>query len=41
MKYIVSTVALHFNSPVSKLAIVNTDEAQKMLDVAKKAMSKQ
>lgn len=40
MKYIVSTVPLHFNSPVSKLAIVNTDEAQKMLDVAKKAMSK-
>jgi hypothetical protein len=40
MKYIVSTVPLNFNSPVNKLAIVNTDEAQKMLDVAKKAMSK-
>ena len=40
MKYITSTVPLHFNSPVTKLAIISSDEAQKMLEVSKKAMGK-
>lgn len=40
MKYITSTVPLHFNSPVTKLAVISSDEAQKMLDVAKRAMNK-
>ena len=40
MKYITSTVPLHFNSPVTKLAVISTDDAQKMLDVSKKAMGK-
>lgn len=38
MKYIVSTVPLHFNSPVTKLAVVSSEEAQKMLDISKNAM---
>jgi hypothetical protein len=38
MKYITSTVPLHFNQSVAKLAVISTDEAQKMLDVSKKAM---
>lgn len=40
MKYITSTVPLHFNSPVAKLAVISTDEAAKMLEVSKKAMGK-
>jgi hypothetical protein len=40
MKYITSTVPLHFSTPVSKLAVISTDEAAKMLDVSKKAMGK-
>jgi hypothetical protein len=40
MKYITSTVPLHFNTPVAKLAIISTKEAQDMLDVSKKAMGK-
>jgi hypothetical protein len=40
MKYITSTVPLHFNTPVTKLAVISSDEAQKMLDVSKKAMGK-
>jgi len=38
MKYITSTVPLHFNQPVTKLAVISTDDAQKMLDISKKAM---
>ena len=40
MKYITSTVPLHFNSPVTKLAVISTDDAQKMLDVSRKEMGK-
>jgi len=40
MKYITSTVPLHFNTIVNKLAIIGTDDAQKMLDISKKAMNK-
>jgi hypothetical protein len=40
MKYITSTVPLHFNSPVTKLAVISTDDAQKMLEVSRKAMGK-
>jgi hypothetical protein len=40
MKYITSTVPLHFNSPVTKLAVITTDDAQKMLEVSRKAMGK-
>jgi len=40
MKYITSTVPLHFATPVTKLALINSDEAQKMLNVAKTAMNK-
>ncbi len=41
MKYITSTVPLTFREPVNKLAIINTDVAQKLLDATKKAMGKQ
>lgn len=40
MKYIVSTVPLTFTKPVNRLAIINTDEAKKLLDASKAAMSK-
>lgn len=40
MKYITATVPLTFTKPVNRLAIINTDEAQKMLDASKKAMAK-
>jgi hypothetical protein len=40
MKYITSTVPLHFNTPVAKLAVISTDEAATMLEVSKKAMNK-
>ena len=39
MKYITSTVPLHFNTPVSRLAIIDTKQAQDMLDASKRAMS--
>ncbi len=38
MKYITSTVPLTFKEPVNKLAVVNTDEAAKMLNIAKTAI---
>ena len=38
MKYITSTVPLHFNVPVNRLAIIDSDEARKILDNSKKAM---
>jgi hypothetical protein len=40
MKYITSTVPLHFSSPVTKLAVITSDDAQKMLEVSRKAMGK-
>lgn len=40
MKYIVSTIPLTFAQPVTRLAIVNTDEAKQMLEKSKQAMSK-
>ena len=38
MKYITSTVPLTFTKPVNRLAIINTEQAQTMLDLSKKAM---
>jgi hypothetical protein len=38
MHYIVSTIPLQFARPVIRLAVVNSDEAKKMLDASKKAM---
>lgn len=40
MHYIVSTIPLTFAQPVVRLAVVNTPEAQKMLDASKAVMSK-
>jgi len=40
MKYIVSTVPLNFAKPVVRLAIVNTDEAIKILEKSKAVMTK-
>jgi hypothetical protein len=40
MKYIVSTVPLHFAHPVVRLAVVDTDAAREMLAASKKAMAK-
>jgi hypothetical protein len=40
MKYITSTVPLHFNAPVAKLAVISSKEAQDMLDASKRAMGK-
>ena len=39
MHYIVSTVPLTFAKPVQRLAIVNTEEARKVLEASKKAMA--
>lgn len=38
MKYITSTVPLTFSKPVNRLAIINNDEARKLLENSKKAM---
>ena len=38
MKYITSTVPLHFAATVPKLAIISTAEAVSMLEISKKAM---
>jgi len=38
MKYICSTVPLHFKEAVTKLAIIDTDEAKRLLENTKKAM---
>jgi hypothetical protein len=40
MKYITSTVPLHFATAVTKLAIIDTDEAKKLLEASKSAMNK-
>jgi hypothetical protein len=38
MKYVCSTVPLHFKETVNKLAIIDTDEAKMLLEKTKKAM---
>lgn len=38
MKFITATVPLHFKNPVNKLAIIDTDEAVRLLEASKKAM---
>ena len=38
MHYVTSTVPLHFQQPVNKLAIISDESMQKILDVSKKAM---
>ena len=38
MHYITSTVPLNFSRPVTRLAIITTNEAQQLLDASKKAM---
>lgn len=38
MKYLTSTVPLTFTKPVNRLAIVNTEEAKKLLEASKAAM---
>ena len=38
MKYVCSTVPLHFKETVNKLAIIDTDEAKRLLENTKKAM---
>lgn len=40
MHYIVSTIPLTFAHPVQRLAIVNTKEAEAILEQSRKAMSK-
>lgn len=39
MHYIVSTVPLQFKAPVNKLAIINSDEARKAVELSRKAMA--
>lgn len=38
MKFICATVPLSFTHPVNRLAIINTDEAKKLLETSKNAM---
>lgn len=38
MKYICATVPLSFNKPVNRLAIINTEDAKKLLEASKQAM---
>ena len=38
MKYITSTVPLKFRSPVNRLAIIDSNQAQQILDASLKAM---
>ena len=38
MKFICATVPLNFNKPVNRLAIINTEEAKKLLENTKKVM---
>lgn len=40
MKYIASTVPLHFDKEPNLLAIISTDKARKLLETSKSAMSK-
>ena len=39
-KYIVSTVPLHFRNAIMKLAIIDSDQSQQLLEISKKAMLK-
>lgn len=38
LKYVVSTIPLNFVKPVNKLAIIDSDEAEKLLEKTKKSM---
>ncbi|WP_134346154.1 hypothetical protein [Flavobacterium psychrophilum] len=38
MKFICATVPLHFQKPVNRLAIIDTDQAKQLLEASKKAM---
>lgn len=38
LKYIVSTIPLTFTKPAIRIAIINTDEAKRLLDKSKEAM---
>lgn len=38
MKYICATVPLHFQKPVNRLAVIDTDQAKQLLEASKKAM---
>lgn len=38
MKYICATVPLHFQKPVNRLAVIDTDQARKLLEASKQAM---
>jgi hypothetical protein len=38
MHYVTSTVPLHFQQPVNRLAIISDESMQKILDVSRKAM---
>jgi hypothetical protein len=40
MHYVTSSVPLHFQQPVNRLAIISDESAQKILDISKKAMAK-
>lgn len=40
MHYICATVPLHFNHTINRLAIIDTKEAQALLDASKKIMNK-
>lgn len=39
MKYITATVPLTFSKPVTRLAVINTDEARQLLEQSKRAMN--
>lgn len=38
MKFICATVPLHFQKPVNRLAVIDTDQAKQLLNASKKAM---
>jgi len=38
MKYICATVPLHFQKPVNRLAVIDSDQAKQLLEASKKAM---
>jgi hypothetical protein len=38
MKFICATVPLHFQKPVNRLAIIDTEQAKQLLEASKKAM---
>ena len=40
MHYVTSSVPLHFQQPINRLAVISDESAQKILDISKKAMAK-